>query len=133
MKEVVRTCICCQFYLICYELKYAICNSEAAWSSYSLKTGLGWYISSKYSNTNVHATSTYSSVPSLLLAEALALRETLWAAQHSHLINIWMHSDSLKLIRAVNSKNYPMELLRVLMDIKFLSSSFDFILFSLCP
>ncbi|CAN6814314.1 unnamed protein product, partial [Brassica oleracea] len=38
-----------------------------------------------------------------------------------------MRSDSQLLIKAINSKTYPMELFGVLMDIELLSSTFAFI------
>ena len=67
------------------------------------------------------------------LHEALAIRKSLRAAKEALLPKVWMRSDSQVLIRAINSKTYPMELFGVLMDVEFLSSSFDFILFSFVP
>ena len=84
---------------------------------------------------NWHGTDLYNSFFGHLsfTSGSLALREALRTAQTSHLTKVWMRSDSLELVRAVNSKSYPMELFGVLMDIEFLSSSFDFIMFSFIP
>ncbi|KAH0887900.1 hypothetical protein HID58_050329 [Brassica napus] len=44
--------------------------------------------------------------------------------------NVWIRSDNLELIKAINSKAFSMELYEVFKDIEFLSVSLDFILFS---
>ena len=68
------------------------------------------------------------------LHEALAIRKSLRAAKEALLPKVWMRSDSQMFIKAINwSKIYSMELFGVLMDAEFLSSSFDFILFSFVP
>ena len=95
-------------------------NSEAAWSSSSLMAGLGWQFSMVSTTGMARSSTMVSSVTSPLLAEALALREALRAAQSSYLTKVWMRYESLELVRAVNSKSYPMELFGVLMDVEFL-------------
>ena len=95
-------------------------NSEAAWSSSSLMAGLGWHFSMVSTTGMARSSTMVSSVTSPLLAEALALREALRAAQSSYLTKVWMRYESLELVRAVNSKSYPMELFGVLMDVEFL-------------
>ncbi|KAH0877710.1 LOW QUALITY PROTEIN: hypothetical protein HID58_065104, partial [Brassica napus] len=69
----------------------------------------------------------HSCLIALLMAEALTVRETLLDAKNS---SIWIHSDVQKLIRAINTKTYPLKLFRVLMTRESLSSSFTFIFFS---
>ncbi|KAG2314979.1 hypothetical protein Bca52824_018101 [Brassica carinata] len=58
------------------------------------------------------------------MAEALAMRDALQDAKRKSLTNVWCRTDSQELVRAFNSKTYPVELFGVLMDIEFLSSSF---------
>lgn len=69
-------------------------------------------------------------VSSPLMAEGLAVREAVLAAIAIHIPKVWIQSDSLGLVRALNSKQYPMELYRVLKDIELLSSTFSFFCFS---
>ncbi|WZY67843.1 hypothetical protein YC2023_000083 [Brassica napus] len=64
------------------------------------------------------------------MAEVLAIKGLLLAASHLSSPNVWIKSDSLELIRAINSNTFPMELYGVLKDIEFLSAPFDFIFFS---
>ncbi|KAG2239184.1 hypothetical protein Bca52824_090044 [Brassica carinata] len=60
------------------------------------------------------------------MAEALAMREAMADAKHCSITNVWFRTDSQELARAINSKTLSVELFGVLMDIEFLSSSFDF-------
>ncbi|KAL0760161.1 hypothetical protein Bca101_076311 [Brassica carinata] len=64
------------------------------------------------------------------MAEALALREALTTVRQHRCSNVWIRSDNLELIRAINSKAFPMELFGVLKDIEFLSQFLDFICFT---
>ncbi|KAF2540817.1 hypothetical protein F2Q68_00033166 [Brassica cretica] len=105
---------------------------------FELAFGLQFLITAEGARTVEH-------VSSLLMAEALAMREamqeasalidqlrlgTLWvrskAAKRTSLLNVWFCTDSQELARAINSKTYPMEFSGVLMDIELLSSSFVF-------
>ncbi|KAL0644545.1 hypothetical protein Bca4012_042835 [Brassica carinata] len=64
------------------------------------------------------------------MAEGLAIREALSHAQHLGITKIWIRSDSLSLIRAINSVNKPVNLYGILSNIESLSSSFVFCCFS---
>ena len=67
------------------------------------------------------------------MAEGLAVREALSHALHIGISKIWLRSDSLSLIKAINSFSKPMNLYRVLSDIECLSASFEFCCFSFVP
>lgn len=108
------------------------CNSDAAWKNDSLTAGLGWVIHCDRAGQQIQGSSWCDSISSPLLAEAIALKMTLLAAQSFCIPKVWIR-DSQGLIRAINSKSYPMEIFGVLMDIEFLSASFDFICFSFIP
>lgn len=65
-----------------------------------------------------------------VMAEGLAVREALSHALHTGISKIWLRSDSLSLINAINSISKPMDLYGVLSDIERLSVSFEFCCFS---
>ncbi|XP_013699656.2 uncharacterized protein LOC125596828 [Brassica napus] len=111
----------------------ALCNSDAAWTTTTKRAGLGWILGSTTTTPQVSGSSASPFVSSPLLAEALALREAIRAAHAANLPNVWMRSDSQVLVRAVNSKKFPMELYGVLMDIEYLFSRFMFFLLSFIP
>ena len=69
-------------------------------------------------------------VASLLMAEALALREVLITVRQHGSSNVWIRSDNLGLIRAINSNSFSVELFEVMRNIKFISMFFYFIIFS---
>ena len=107
--------------------------THAAWTTTTKRAGLGWILGNTTTSPQVSGSSASSFVSSPLLAEALALREAIRAAHAANLPNVWMRSDSQVLVRAVNSKKFPMELYGVLMDIEYLSSRFMFFLLSFIP
>ncbi|KAG5402164.1 hypothetical protein IGI04_016771, partial [Brassica rapa subsp. trilocularis] len=109
----------------------SLCNSDASWSRQSLQAGLGWILVNETLPHALFGSSCCNYVTSPFLAEALAIRECLRAARTAQVTKVWMRSDSQSLIRAINSKTYPMELFGVLMDIELLSSTFAFILLGL--
>lgn len=64
----------------------AVCNTDAAWSKDSLGAGLDWiFTTSKVSWTTVPGSKSCHFIASPLLAEALALRETLFSAMDDRL------------------------------------------------
>lgn len=65
-----------------------------------------------------------------LMVEALAVREALLQAKAFHLSNICLKSDSQMFVKALNSKQLPMELHRINLDIENISSSFSSITFA---
>lgn len=110
-----------------------VCNTDAAWSCESSIASLGWIYNFSYLNKQEALSKCSRNVSSLLMAEALAMREAILSAKHRLLYKVWFQSDSQELIRAINSKSYPMELYGVLSDIELLSSFFVFISFSFIP
>lgn len=108
----------------------AIINCDASWRIETLTAGLGWIVEDKQSDLCIEGQARSEFVASPLMAEALALREALITVRQHGSPNVWIRSDNLELIRAINSKVFPMELYGVLKDIESLSSSLDFILFS---
>lgn len=105
-------------------------NSDASWHSASSVAGFGWVIEDNHRALLVEGCARSDFVSSPLMAETLALREAMIAAKQSNSSNVWIRSDNLQLIRAINSKSFSMELYGVLKDIEFQSSSFAFIFFS---
>ena len=67
------------------------------------------------------------------MAEALAVGEALLHAKALHLSNICLKSDNQVLIKALNSKQHPVEIYGINLDIENLSSSFSSITFSYVP
>ena len=67
------------------------------------------------------------------MAEGLAIREALSHAQYLGITKIWIRSDSLSLIRAINSIIKPVNLYEILSDIESHASSFIFCCFSFTP
>lgn len=68
-----------------------------------------------------------------LMAEALAVREALLQAKALHLTNIFLKSDNQVLIKALSSKQHPVELYGINLDIGNLSLSFTAISFAHVP
>ncbi|KAF2532215.1 hypothetical protein F2Q70_00030846 [Brassica cretica] len=64
------------------------------------------------------------------MAQSMAVRAALFFARAYNLTHVWIQSDSLVFVLAINSKTWPMELYEVLMDIALLSSTFSVICFS---
>nr|VDD36996.1 unnamed protein product [Brassica oleracea] len=108
----------------------SIVNCDASWLSESFSAGLGWLIEEKQSGVTTEFQARAEYVASPLMAEALALREALTTVRQHRCSNVWIRSDNLELIRAINSKAFPMELFGVLKDIEFLSQFLDFICFT---
>ncbi|KAF2564031.1 hypothetical protein F2Q70_00014243 [Brassica cretica] len=67
-----------------------------------------------------------TTVSSALMAEGLAVRQTLSHAHHIGITKIWLRSDSLSVVKAINSISKPMNLYGILSDIEVLSSFFSF-------
>ncbi|KAG2316710.1 hypothetical protein Bca52824_019832 [Brassica carinata] len=109
------------------------CNSDASSCSESTDAGLGWVIVASHDGKILEGQQVVCCVSSPLMAEALALREMLAAASRLPPPNVWIRSDSLKLIRVINLNTFLMELYGIFKDIEFLSASFDFIHFSHVP
>ncbi|XP_056863970.1 uncharacterized protein LOC108850387 [Raphanus sativus] len=102
-----------------------LCNTDAAWIA-SQRAGLGWTFHHTPTGLAMEGSRSYNHVSSPLMAEALAMREAMAEAKRCDITNVWFRTDSQELTRAINSKTLSVELFGVLMDIEFLSSSFDF-------
>ncbi|XP_056843433.1 uncharacterized protein LOC130495878 [Raphanus sativus] len=109
------------------------CRTDAAWKKETSEAGLAWIFDSCSSLTASDGCQYQSRVSYVLMAEGLAVREALSHAQHIGITKIWIKSDSLSLVKAINSISKPRMLYGVLSDIKSLSSSFGFCCFSHIP
>lgn len=109
------------------------CNTDAAWRKESLDAGLAWIFDSSTALIVSDGCKFQARVSSVLMAEGLAVREALSHALHIGISKIWLRSDSLSLIKAINSVSKPMNLYGVLSDIECLSASFEFCCFSFVP
>lgn len=94
---------------------------------------MGWSFDTDTRISSEYSYKTLCSVSSPLMSEALALCEALMLAKRSLLFKVWFWTDSQELIRAMNSKSYPVELYGVLTDIESISSLFISPLFSYIP
>ncbi|WZZ80689.1 uncharacterized protein LOC106373353 [Brassica napus] len=98
--------------------------TDAAWKAQDRTAGCGWIIHNPQERETTSGTSTELCVASPLMAEALAVREALLHAKALHLSNICLKSDNQVLVKALNSKQHPVELYGINLDIENLSSSF---------
>lgn len=109
----------------------SLCNSDAAWDTCTKKAGLGLLAK------QIRHTRSWDPLPAALSPYPFSRRPWLFeklSEQHSlFTFNVWMRSGSQVLVRAVNSKSYPMEFYGVLIDVEFLSSSFRFFLLTFIP
>uniref|UniRef100_A0A0D3D375 RNase H type-1 domain-containing protein n=1 Tax=Brassica oleracea var. oleracea TaxID=109376 RepID=A0A0D3D375_BRAOL len=95
--------------------------------------GCRWISYDSRFGETIQGTSTELFVTSPLMAEALAVREALLQARDFHLSNICLKSDNHVLIKALISKQHPVELYGINLDIENLSSSFSSTSFSYVP
>lgn len=112
------------------------CNTDAAWKKETLDAGLAWiFDTSSFPSTRIESDGCKFEirVSSALMAEGLAIREALSHARHLGITKIWLQSDSLSLVKAINSISKPMKLYGVLSDIEVLSASFSFCCISFVP
>ncbi|XP_056847346.1 uncharacterized protein LOC130498031 [Raphanus sativus] len=104
-------------------------HTDAAWRALDRTAGCGWIIYNPDERGTTTGTSTELCVASPLMAEALAVREALLQAKALHLSNICLKSDNQVLIKALNSKQHPVEIYGINLDIESLSFSFSSISF----
>lgn len=107
--------------------------SDAAWDPTSGNCGLGWQLRDATNFITENSTSHRRSVPSALVAEALAVKAALLAAVSSHVRSLIMFSDSKNLISLLNSQGQSVVLQGVLHDIRTLASTLDSISFRYIP
>ncbi|KAL0838236.1 hypothetical protein Bca101_090126 [Brassica carinata] len=107
--------------------------TDAAWRISDKTAGCSWILHKPGERDSTSGTSTELCVASPLMAEALAVREALLHAKARHLSNICLKSDNQVLVKALNSKQHPVELYGINLDIEKLSSSFSSITFGYVP
>ncbi|KAG7572582.1 Reverse transcriptase domain [Arabidopsis suecica] len=108
------------------------CNSDAAWKDNN-SAGFGWIFSSKTGRELRQGSSASDLVRSPLMAEAMAV---LLAVQHAKTLgftHLSIASDSLTLIKALNSELHIKELHGILHDILYHSLDFLVISFNFTP
>ncbi|KAF2601050.1 hypothetical protein F2Q68_00012169 [Brassica cretica] len=97
--------------------------TNAAWRLEDKTAGCSWVLHNPRLEETRQGTSTVRFVASPLMAEALAVREALLQAKALHLTNICLKSDNQVLIKALSSKQHPVELYGINLDIENLSLS----------
>ncbi|XP_048615932.1 uncharacterized protein LOC125588489 [Brassica napus] len=107
--------------------------TDAAWRLQDKTAGCSWVLHNPSLEETRQGTSTERFVASPLMAEALAVREALLQAKALHLTNICLKSDNQVLIKALSSKQHPVELYGINLDIENLSLSFTSISFAHVP
>lgn len=107
----------------------AICRTDAAWDAARLRAGLGWNIRNGSDLERIQGATIQNFVSSPLIAEAIALREGLYTVANQGFSHLWMCSDNLTLIRAINNNVERKELVGIINDIHNLSSGFVSIAF----
>lgn len=109
------------------------CNTDAAWKKETSAAGLAWIFDSSSPMPVTEGFQFQDRVSSALMAEGLAVREALSHALHLGITMIWLRSDSLSLIKAIDSITKLMNLYGILSDIESLSSCFAFCYFTFIP
>ena len=111
-----------------YPLDCIVIHTDAAWHSERSLAGLGWIIDTGINSRSYMAHCFF--VNSALVAEALALREALATCIDKGIRRVHFKSDSLQLIKAINSSSSYPEVYGVVADILSLSLAFECIYFS---
>lgn len=83
-----------------------VAQSDAAWSESSLNAGLGWFVSTPENHTEGSRSASF--IPSVLIAEGLALREGVEACRSLGVKEVRFESDSAQLIKAINRREPPL-------------------------
>lgn len=105
------------------------CFTDASWRLDG-KTGLGWVFLNPQGTVVLRGSAIMSQIPSPLMAEALATLSAVRIAIESDLSTISFASDSLILVKALNSELPHKELHGIHHDILHLSSSFNYVAFN---
>lgn len=105
-----------------------ICNTDASWNPTTTSVGLGWIFNTQDSLPQQGCQS-QTLVQSVIQAEGLVIRSALSYTIHLGFTKIWLRSDSLGIINAINSITKPKNLHGVLSDIENLSSCFHLCFF----
>ncbi|EOA22576.1 hypothetical protein CARUB_v10003236mg [Capsella rubella] len=97
-----------------------LCFVDVAWSTGSGNSGFGWTFHDPSNLPLWQETASSAFVPSVLAAEALAVKHALSSALIHELTNIQVLSDSQILVRLLNSKESTVELRGILHNISLL-------------
>ncbi|XP_010419203.2 PREDICTED: uncharacterized protein LOC104704888 [Camelina sativa] len=99
--------------------------TDVAWRSDTQDAGFGWAISYPGSQTDLRRQSSARHVRSALMAEAMAIHQAILHAKDIGITKFSLASDSLQVIKAINSAAPQTELHGILHDILLLSSDFE--------
>lgn len=100
--------------------------TDAAWRQSDGVTGCRWLFRNSDQTVTQHGSRCFDYTPSVLIAEALAVRLALSHALSSGYTRACIYSDCQLLIKAISSKSSPVELYGIARDIDILSSMFEF-------
>lgn len=104
-------------------------HTDAAWRAQDKTAGCGWILYNPQGQVMKIGTSTELCVATPLMAEALAVREALLHAKALHLFKICIKSDNQLLVKALISKQHPVEIYGINLDIEKLSTFFSSVSF----
>ena len=108
-----------------------VVRTDAAWDRQQEKVGLGWAIFSADGIQNHRKVSSF--VHSPLLAEGMAMREAVSSCSTLENRTVRFESDSVQLIKALNSGNFVLELYGVISDILSFVANFENVSFVWIP
>lgn len=107
--------------------------SDAAWDHTTGNCGLGWQLRDSENSMAEFSSSHRRSVPSALVAEALAVKAMITAAVSSQVSSLTINSDSKNLILLLKTQGQDVALRGVLHDIHVLASSLASISYVFVP
>ncbi|KAF3597800.1 hypothetical protein DY000_02020231 [Brassica cretica] len=108
-----------------------VVQTDAAWIDNSRMAGIGWIIKQAECTQSFQNTSSF--VTSQLMAEGLAMRDTIRKCKELGIRRFRCESDSTQLIKALNSKMEPPELYGIIADIRLDCTTFDSVSFIWIP
>ncbi|XP_013751397.2 uncharacterized protein LOC106453727 [Brassica napus] len=103
---------------------YMICKSDAAYEKKAKRARVAWIFSDTTGNCINQGTTTFNSISSPLIAEAIALRAGVLSAVDLEYPKLKAFSDNLTLIRAINNDMQVKEIFGIVKDIQQISSVF---------
>ncbi|KAL0865766.1 hypothetical protein Bca101_044884 [Brassica carinata] len=106
------------------------CKTDAAWDKNRSKAGLAWIFTGSHLTPRLQGSLVHDHVRSPLMAEALALHQTLLKAVDIGISSLKIYSDNATLIGAINKKLQRKKLIGIISDIQLISSEFISISFS---
>lgn len=104
-------------------------NTDAAWDKSRNKAGIAWIFKGTPDSGPKHGSTVTDCVNSPLVAEALAVRASLYEAATLEFQNLRVYLDNSTLIGAINNKTRRKEILGIINDIQRIFSVFVSIVF----